>query len=76
MPDIILTEFIDPHYRDVCSNYKTGTIMYFKCFFIKEDIFHRNLNWRKKNENLLWSRYNDLLNEIKNNETDNDVEMN
>lgn len=80
MPDVMLCDFMNAHYYDeVCKNYKTGTIMFFKCFFVKEHQIPRNNNWRFKNEDLIWQRHNLLLNEMKRNEEENnqntDVEM-
>lgn len=80
MPDVMLCDFMNAHYYDeVCKNYKTGTIMFFKCFFIKQDYIERHHSWRNKVEKLIWQRHNLLLHEIKNNQEENnnntDVEM-
>ena len=49
----------------ICESFNTGVIMYFKCFFILENIIPKDKDYEERYGNVIWEKYNDLIVEYK-----------
>ena len=48
--------------KEICESFNTGIIMYFKCFYILENIVLKHIDFEERYSHVIWEKYNDLMN--------------
>lgn len=51
---------------EICESYNSGCILYFKCFFVLENVIPKDRDFEARYSQTIWNGYNDLINEYKN----------
>lgn len=49
-----------------CEKLTTGIIMYFKCFYILNQVVHKDAQFENKYSDIIWARYQNLITAYKN----------
>lgn len=60
-PDKIFCSFEDPDLFDKCEKFNHGVLMYFKCFYICENVIPKDRFFEAHHQDTIWKRYNELM---------------
>lgn len=54
---------------EICENFNNGTLMYFKCFYVKETYISKDPLFEEKFNTVIWEKYGELMQSFLNNDS-------